>query len=135
MSFLHQTFFKFYHVTKIIILAGNNCLQNLQIEFFNPVYCPCFTGFFLENKLELTKIYKKSAKLILELTVIEEELKKIKCDSITELKAKKLILEGVGYGANALLLSIEIMDESIANKDDTLAMETFLEQYSDELVH
>jgi len=89
----------------------------------------------LENKLELTKIYKKSAKLILELTVIEEELKKIKCDSITELKAKKLILEGVGYGANALLLSIEIMDEAIENKDDTLAMETFLEQYSDELVH
>jgi len=85
--------------------------------------------------MELIKIYNKTAKLILVLAQIEDELKKIKCDSITELKTKKLILEGVGYGANSLILSIEIMNEAIENKDDTLAMETFLEQYCDELVH
>ncbi len=85
--------------------------------------------------MELSKIYKKTAKLILELVELEEELKKLKCDSITELKTKKLIIEGVGYGANALLLSIEIINASIENKDDTLTMETFREQYSDELVH
>ena len=85
--------------------------------------------------MELTKIYKNTADLIRALALIEEELKNIKCDSITELKAKKLILKGVGYGANALLLSIEIINEAIENKDDTLAMQTFLEQYADELVH
>ena len=85
--------------------------------------------------MELTKIYRKTAELIFEMERIEKDIKKIKCDSDAELKAKKLILKGLGYGANSLLISIEIMDEAIENKDDTLAMETFLEQYCDELVH
>ncbi len=74
--------------------------------------------------MELTKIYRKIAKIIHDLVQIEEELGKMKCDSETELNSKKLILEYLGYGANSLIIMVDIMNEVIENKDDVTAMET-----------
>ncbi len=85
--------------------------------------------------MELTKIYRKIGKFIHDLVETEEELGKMKCDSETELKTKKLILEYLGYGTNSLIIMVDLMNEAFENEDITLAMETFREQYADELVH
>jgi hypothetical protein len=74
--------------------------------------------------LEITQIHKKISKLIPELFMIEEKLGKMKCDSETELKAKKLINECLVSGVSSLMIMVDIMNEVIESKDDVTAMET-----------
>jgi len=74
--------------------------------------------------MEQTKIYKKISKLIPELFMIEEELGKMKCDSETDLKTKKILLDCLGSGVNSLIIIMDIMNGVIESEDDVTDIET-----------